>query len=61
MSKQFSTSIKVPKRVNAVTLVLQRLLELGVGKSELARLLGVHRSSIYNWLRGKNKPVKVKL
>ena len=61
MSKQLSTSIETSKRVDAVMLVLQRLLELGVSKSELARLLGVHRSSIYNWLRGKNKPVKVEL
>jgi len=61
MLRQLSTSIEANRKVNAVALVLQRLLELGVSKSELARLLGVDRSSIYKWLKGVHKPSKVEL
>ena len=41
--------------------VLRRVVSSGVNKSELARLLGIGRSTLYYWLNGKCRPTKIPL
>ena len=41
--------------------VLRRVVSSGVNKSELARLLGVGRSTLYYWINGKCRPTKIPL
>ncbi len=45
----------------ATSEIIRRVVDCGVSKSELARLLGVDRKTIYRWLKGENKPTKVPL
>ncbi len=47
--------------VNYVRNLISRLVEAGVSKSEIARLLGVDRSTIYKWLKGDRTPTTVEL
>lgn len=41
--------------------MIKRIIDAGVNKSELARLLGVSRQTIYDWIKGKKRPTKVPL
>jgi|GEM_PF-5561007 len=47
--------------INYVRGLISRLVEAGVSKSEIARLLGVDRSTIYKWLKGTRTPTVVEL
>jgi len=47
--------------INYVRNLISRLVEAGFSKSEIARLLGVHRSTIYRWLKGTRTPTVVEL